>query len=47
MNQLFSDLIQDENLNANQITFIHKIIDYLNDKGIIDKNLLASPVFAK
>ena len=44
VNQLFSDLIQDENLNANQITFIQKVIDYLNKNGTLDKKLLSSSV---
>ena len=38
-NQLFSDLIQDENLNADQITFINKIIEYLNENGTIRKEV--------
>jgi len=46
-NQLFSDLIQNENLNADQITFINKIIEYLNENGTIDKKLLSSPNFEK
>lgn len=39
-NKLFADFISTGNLNANQITFIQKIIDYLNKKGVIDKKLL-------
>lgn len=46
-NQLFSALIQDENLNADQITFINKIIEYLNENGTIDKKLLSSSSFKK
>ncbi|MDT0677000.1 DEAD/DEAH box helicase family protein [Autumnicola musiva] len=46
-NQLFSDLIQDENLNADQITFINKIIEYLNEEGTIDKKMLSSSTFDK
>lgn len=46
-NQLFSELIQDENLNADQITFINRIIDYLNENGTIDKKLLSSSMFEK
>ncbi|KZS39739.1 restriction endonuclease [Aquimarina aggregata] len=44
-NQLFSELIQSENLNANQITFINTIIGYLNKNGTIDKSLLTKPPF--
>lgn len=47
VNQLFSELIQDEKLNANQITFINKIIGYLNNKGTIDKSLLATSVLVR
>lgn len=47
VNQLFSDLIQDENLNANQITFIQKVIDYLNKNGTLDKKLLSSSVLVQ
>jgi type I restriction enzyme R subunit len=32
-------------LNANQITFIQKIINYLNQKGIIEKQLLTQSPF--
>lgn len=39
-NQLFSELIQSENLNANQITFINSIVN-----GTIDKGLLTKPPF--
>ncbi|MGM0934597.1 MAG: DEAD/DEAH box helicase family protein [Bacteroidota bacterium] len=46
-NKLFSDLIQDENLNANQITFIQKVIDYLNKNGTLDKKLLSSSVLVQ
>ncbi len=46
-NMLFSDLIQDENLNANQITFINKIIEYLNQNGTLDKKLLSSSVLVQ
>jgi type I restriction enzyme R subunit len=40
VNKLFADFISTGNLNANQITFIQKIIDYLTKKGVIDKKLL-------
>ncbi|WP_031425527.1 DEAD/DEAH box helicase family protein [Flavimarina sp. Hel_I_48] len=46
-NQLFSELIQNENLNADQITFINKIIEYLNENGTIEKKLLSSSTFGK
>ncbi|MBD0824434.1 DEAD/DEAH box helicase family protein [Aestuariibaculum marinum] len=44
-NTLFSEFIQSGNLNANQITFINKIISYLNKNGILDKTLLTKPPF--
>ncbi|MDI5896355.1 type I restriction-modification enzyme R subunit C-terminal domain-containing protein, partial [Flavobacterium algoritolerans] len=44
-NQLFADFISKGNLNANQITFIHKIIHYLNQKGVIEKQLLTQAPF--
>lgn len=44
-NMLFSEFIQSGNLNANQITFINKIISYLNKNGILDKSLLTKPPF--
>ncbi len=44
-NQLFSELIKVENLNANQITFINSIVNYLNVNGTIDKSLLTKPPF--
>lgn len=45
VNQLFADFITQGNLNANQITFIHKIITYLNQKGVIEKHLLTQAPF--
>jgi type I restriction enzyme R subunit len=44
-NQLFADFISKGNLNANQITFIQKIIHYLNHKGVIEKQLLTQAPF--
>ncbi|MEJ4088326.1 DEAD/DEAH box helicase family protein [Galbibacter orientalis] len=44
-NNLFSKFIQSGNLNANQIIFIQKIINYLNTNGILDKGLLTKPPF--
>lgn len=44
-NLLFADFISIGNLNANQITFIQKIITYLNQKGVIEKQLLTQSPF--
>ncbi|MEM8522289.1 DEAD/DEAH box helicase family protein [Flavobacterium sp. PL12] len=44
-NQLFAVFISKGNLNANQITFIQKIISYLNQKGFIEKQLLTQSPF--
>ena len=44
-NKLFADFISQGNLNANQITFIQKIINYLNQNGIIEKQLLTQSPF--
>lgn len=44
-NQLFADFISKGNLNANQILFIQKIIHYLNQKGVIEKQLLTQAPF--
>ena len=44
-NQHFSTFIQEENLNANQILFVQKIIEYLNRNGILEKNMLSQPPF--
>lgn len=44
-NQLFAEFITKGNLNANQITFVQKIITYLNQKGIIEKQLLTQSPF--
>jgi type I restriction enzyme R subunit len=44
-NMLFADFISKGNLNANQITFIQKIITYLNQKGVIEKQLLTQSPF--
>lgn len=41
----FALFIQQANLNANQITFIQKIIDYLTKNGVLDKNMLTLPPF--
>ena len=44
-NELFADFINKGNLNANQITFIQKIISFLNQKGVIEKQLLTQSPF--
>lgn len=44
-NQHFAQFIQEENLNANQILFIQKIIDYLSKNGVLDKSMLTQPPF--
>lgn len=41
----FTSFIQEVNLNANQITFIQKIIDYLNKNGVLDKSMLTQSPF--
>lgn len=41
----FATFIQQANLNANQITFIQKIIDYLNKNGVLDKTMLTQAPF--
>ncbi|MFN4199528.1 MAG: type I restriction-modification enzyme R subunit C-terminal domain-containing protein, partial [Flavobacterium sp.] len=43
--QHFSKFIQEANLNANQITFIQKIINYLNKNGVLDKTMLTQSPF--
>ena len=45
VNQLFTDFITKGNLNANQITFIQKIITYLSQKGVLEKQLLTQSPF--
>jgi type I restriction enzyme R subunit len=44
-NQLFAEFIAKGSLNANQITFVQKIISYLNQKGVIEKQLLTQSPF--
>jgi type I restriction enzyme R subunit len=44
-NQLFADFISKGNLNANQITFVRRIITYLSQKGVIEKQLLTKSPF--
>lgn len=44
-NKHFAQFIQDENLNANQMLFVQKIIDYLSKNGILEKSMLTQPPF--
>ena len=43
--KLFANFISKGNLNANQITFIQKMITYLNQNGTIEKSLLTQAPF--
>jgi type I restriction enzyme, R subunit len=44
-NELFVEFISKGNLSANQMTFIQKIIQYLNQNGVIEKKLLTQSPF--
>ncbi len=44
-NRHFATFIQEENLNANQITFVKTIIDYLNKNGVLDTKMLTQSPF--
>lgn len=44
-NNHFAKFIQDENLNANQITFVKTIIDFLNKNGVLDTKMLTQSPF--
>ncbi|MBP9849307.1 MAG: DEAD/DEAH box helicase family protein [Flavobacterium sp.] len=44
-NKHFSIFIQAENLTPNQITFVQKIIDYLNINGVLEKQMLTQSPF--
>ena len=44
-NKHFAQFIQEENLNANQMLFVQKIIDYLSKNGTLDKSMLTQPPF--
>ena len=44
-NHHFASFIQEENLNANQILFVQKIVDYLNKNGVLEKHMLTQPPF--
>ena len=41
----FATFINTANLNVNQITFIQKIIDFLNKNGVLEKTMLTQPPF--
>jgi len=43
--QAFAEILNNQTLNAQQIRFIDKIINYLNVKGIIDPSMLFEPPF--
>lgn len=47
VNSLFTDYIQKENLNPQQITFIQTLINFLNVNGTLDKSLLIKPPFTE
>lgn len=47
LNELFSDFITDENLSANQITFVKQIIQYIKDNGHLDIKKLTQPPFTR
>lgn len=44
-NKHFAQFIQEENLTANQMLFVQKIIDYLSKNGILEKSMLTQPPF--
>ncbi|WP_299061703.1 DEAD/DEAH box helicase family protein [uncultured Polaribacter sp.] len=47
VNKLFADYIQNQNLQPAQISFVNKLIDYLNTNGTLDKSLLVKPPFTE
>ena len=47
VNTLFANYIQNENLQPAQISFISKLINYLNTNGTLDKSLLVKPPFTE
>ncbi|MCG8182754.1 DEAD/DEAH box helicase family protein [Tenacibaculum piscium] len=47
VNTLFASYIQNENLQPAQISFINKLINYLNINGTLDKSLLVKPPFTE
>ena len=44
-NDLFARFIQDHNLRSDQIIFVNKLIEFLNNNGVLDKQLLVKPPF--
>jgi type I restriction enzyme R subunit len=46
-NQIFSEFINDESLNSNQIDFLKMIVNFVVKNGILDKNLLNDHPFTK
>lgn len=44
-NEHFADFIAEENLNANQMLFVQKIIEYLTVNGVLEKSMLSEPPF--
>ena len=47
VNNLFASYIQNENLQTAQISFLNKLINYLNTNGTLDKSLLVKPPFTE
>ncbi|KRE48375.1 DEAD/DEAH box helicase family protein [Paenibacillus sp. Soil724D2] len=45
--ELFAELLQKTDLNANQITFIHMIIDYLCENGVLEPAKLLQEPFVR
>ena len=44
-NRHFATFIQNENLTANQMVFVQKVIDYLTINGVLEKSMLTQPPF--
>ena len=47
VNTLFASYIQNKNLQPAQISFLNKLINYLNINGTLDKKLLVKPPFTE
>lgn len=47
VNTLFASYIQNKNLQLAQISFLNKLINYLNINGTLDKSLLVKPPFTE
>ncbi len=47
VNTLFANYIQNKNLQPAQISFVNKLINYLNTNGTLDKSLLVKPPFTE